>query len=134
MPYITLDYYKTTYLGIDPQDDTALSRAIARASDDIDMHTGFGIALADLDEAQLDQVQRATAAQAEFYVQNGDTYNEAAAGGSERIGSYSTSGAAARSSGGGLSSRAVRYLEQSGLMYRGARILDLAGGLADCDE
>lgn len=125
MPYITLAYYKTDYLGVDPQDDTALARAIARASDDVDMQTMHGIVLANLDAAQLALVQKATAAQAEYYVQNGDTYNEAGGSGSERIGSYSRGGSSGSSGSRGQSfaPRAMAYLEQSGLMYRGARIL-----------
>lgn len=136
MPYITLDYYKTDYLGVDPSDDTALGRAIARASDDVDMQTGYGIVLADLDAAQLAMVEKATAAQAEFYVQNGDTYNEAGQVSGERIGSYSRSGAsgASDSSPVALCPRARAYLEQSGLMYRGARILGPAAAWTGEDE
>ncbi len=136
MPYITTDYYIDTYLGVDPNDDTALERAIARASDDVDMQTGYGIVLADLDASQLAMVQKATAAQTEFYVQNGDTYNESAGSGSERIGAYSRAGA---SSGSGsspvaLCPRARSYLEQSGLMYRGIRVLGPAASWVGDDE
>lgn len=133
MAYITLDYYTDTYLGVNPDDDTALERAIARASDDIDMQTGYGIVLADLDAAQLAMVQKATAAQAEFYVQNGDTYNESVGSGSERIGSYSRSGAS-KAALGALCQRARAYLEQSGLMYRGARVLGPAAAWVGDDE
>lgn len=136
MAYITLAYYKTDYLGVDPQNDTELTRVIARASDDVDMQTGYGIVLDDLDAAQLAIVQKATAAQAEFYVQNGDTYNEAAGSGSERIGAYSKSGSSSGSSSShvALCPRARAYLEQSWLMYRGARILGPAAAWGGDDE
>ncbi len=135
MAYITLDYYKTDYLGVDPGDDTELSRAIARASDDVDMQTMHSIVLADLTAEQLAMVQKATAAQAEFYVQNGDTYNEGASAGSERIGSYSRGGAASSSGSAPVfAPRARGYLEQSGLMSRSIRILGPAAGWRDDDE
>lgn len=135
MAYITLSYYKTDYLGVDPSDDTALTRAIARASDDVDMQTGYGIVLDDLDAAQLAMVQKATAAQAEFYVQNGDTYNEAGQVSGERIGSYSRSGGAAASkSQSSLCPRARAYLEQSGLMSRGIRVLGPSASWVGDDE
>lgn len=135
MAYITLDYYKTDYLGVDPGDDTELSRAIARASDDVDMQTMHGIVLADLTTEQLAMVQKATAAQAEYYVKNGDTYNEGASAGSERIGSYSRGGAASSSGGATVfAPRALGYLEQSGLMSRSIRILGPSAGWRNDDE
>lgn len=135
MAYITLSYYKTDYLGVDPSDDTALTRAIARASDDVDMQTGYGIVLADLDAAQLAMVQKATAAQAEFYVQNGDTYNSGEQAGSENIGAYGrTVGYQQRKSPVSLCPRARAYLEQSGLMYRGIRVLGPSASWAGDDE
>ena len=113
MAYIDETYYENTYYGVDAGTDFA--RLAARASDDIDMATRYSIVLADLDAGQLALVKKATCAQVEFYVQNGDTYNDQA-GGSESIGSYSHSGGPVKAP--AVSPRSVAFLEQSGLMGR----------------
>lgn len=80
MPYIDSDYYLNTYFGTDPGDTAILNKAIARASDVVDILTHY--ALADTqDEEYLrdgplntrrqfiqDQIKKATAAQVEHYI------------------------------------------------------------------
>lgn len=118
MSYITQSYYDDTYFGVSAGSDFA--RLAARASDDIDIATRYGIVLADLADAQLALVKKAVCAQVEFYVENGDTYNESGSG-SEAIGKYSHS-ASGKATPAPLCMRARQYLEQSGLTYRGVDV------------
>lgn len=116
--FIDLDYYKTIYYGEDPDDDSTLTKLIIRASEDINAQTGFQIeSLEDYDEFVKNLIYKATAAQTEWYVLNGENFNDTS-NGSVTIGkfSYSKSSLAGTN---GLSSRARMYLEQTGLMFRG---------------
>lgn len=128
MPYITQSFYDSTYYGVSAGSD--FNRLAARASDDIDIATMHGIVLADLTDAELLLVQKATAAQVEFYVQNGDTYNEHGAGG-EQIGSFKAAAQAPRAPA-ALCPRALAYLEQTGLMFRG--VANLVDGIPEDDD
>jgi hypothetical protein len=118
-------YFLETYLGVDPITAGVLPRILARASDDIALACPGGIP----DEALLgagpsDLVRRAVCAQAEFYVLNGDTYNDSETAGSEQIGSFNKAvGLTQRRPAGSLAPRAIQYLEQTGLMYRGVERL-----------
>lgn len=117
MAHISAAYYLDEYFGEDV--GSQFPRLAARASDDIDLAAGTAIDIDALINTQRDLVRKATAAQVEFYAQNGDTYNEPQGGG-ESIGSFSRSAAAAGSKpAAALCPRARAYLEQSGLMYRG---------------
>lgn len=129
MSYITQSYYDSTYFGVSAGTDFA--RLAARASDDIDIATMYGIVLADLTAAELAMVQKATCAQVEHYVQNGDTYNEAESAG-EQIGSYKAPAQATRKNPMALCPRAVAYLEQSGLM--GRAVSNLIDGVPEDDD
>lgn len=120
MSHIDLAYYSDTYFGVDAGAD--FPRLAARASDDIDLATGHSFVFGSLAEPALTLVKKAVCAQVEFYVQNGDTYNEYAAGG-ESIGSFSRSAGAAGSKPSALCPRAKAYLEQTGLMFRGVEVL-----------
>lgn len=131
MSYITESYYTSTYYGVAAGTDFA--RLAARASDDIDIATRFQIVVADLTAAELAMVQKATAAQVEFYVQNGDMYNEPEVAGSESIGTYQrNTGYQQRKSPAALCPRAIAYLEQSGLMNR--EVVNLIDGIPEDDD
>lgn len=115
MSYIDKIYYKTTYLGIDPGDDTELDRYIARASDMVDLLTdGKAADYDNLYTWQQSAIQKATAAITEYFVENGDTWNESGAT-SESTGGWSWSG---RGSGGErvLPKNGIAFLEQADLM------------------
>jgi hypothetical protein len=122
MAYVDSTYYTSTYFG--QSAGTDFDRLAARASDDIDMATRYNIVLADLDAAQLAMVKKATCAQIENYVINGDGYNDNQVVGSESIGSYSaTRNLTQNQKPMALCPRAMAYLEQTGLMFRGAMII-----------
>jgi hypothetical protein len=117
--YITSDYYTATYYGI--YAGAEFDRLAARASDDIDLATMGQIVVDELTPRQLALLQKATAAQVEFYVINGDTYNDSAEG-EEHLGAYSRSGRQTANPA-ALCARAKAYLEQAGLMNRAVRVL-----------
>lgn len=130
MAYVTESYYETTYFGVDAGTD--FNRLAARASDDVTAacpmalkdSTGEALDQTDLTVEQIALLKKATCAQIEYYVQNGDDYNDASGGSGARIGSYSEgSVGASEKKPAGLSPRAAGYLEQSGLMSRVIRVL-----------
>jgi hypothetical protein len=106
MPYIDSAYYLDSYFGADPGDVAMLNKAIARASDVIDILTHY--ALSDtFDEEYMkdggidkrrqfvqDQVKKATAAQAEHYILYGgyDAVQQALQQSSANIGGFSFNG------------------------------------------
>ena len=118
---ISLDYYKNTYYGEDPDNDTELTKLIIRASDDV---TAFCLwnnldGLEDFNDVVKNCVFKATAAQTEWYVLNGETYNNDDST-SVSISKYSYGGnTKANANGVQLCQRALLYLEQLGLDYRG---------------
>lgn len=135
MPYADSTYYLNTYLGVDPNNSTALNRALARASDDVDLATQFSIVEADLSATNLTLVKKATCAQAEFYVMNGDTYNEPEKAESVSILSFSQNKALTQPKPtGGLCARAMQFLEQTGLMERRAALVGAYGNLVGDNE
>ena len=120
MAYITLDYYKTDYVGNDPDDDAALLRNIARASDMVDLMTDQAFSdITTLETYQQKCVKKATAAFTEYFIENGDVFNEESTA-SESIGSWS------RSSGGSgsnmVSKVGIEWLKQSALMNQNIQI------------
>lgn len=122
MSYTTQAFYDDTYFGVDV--GTEFNRLAARASDAIDLATKQSIVVADLAADQLLLVQKACCAQIEFFFQNGDTFNEPETAGSEQIGSFQRStGYQQRKSPAALCPVALSFIEQSGLMFRGADIL-----------
>jgi hypothetical protein len=123
MPYIDSDYYKTTYLGKDPGDSSELARLIARASDDVDLACRGPVAEGSVLADVFALVKKATAAQVEYYVLNGDGYNEDQTVGGESIGGWSrqvnlTQQRPAMS----LCPRAQAYIDQTGLNFAGVRV------------
>lgn len=122
MSYIDLAYYSDTYYGVDAGAD--FPRLAARASDDVDIAAGHSIVVEQLTSHDLSLIKKAVCAQVEFYVENGDTYNENESAGSEQIGSFSrVKGYQQRKSPATLCPRARAYFEQTGLMFRGVEVL-----------
>lgn len=116
MAYIDLTYYKTTYGGYNPGTDALIQTAINRAEDLVDIQTGFSIPYTTLETWQDTILKKAVAAQTEFYLQNGEGYNDSGSD-SESIGAYSYSGKG-QSGGDRLSPRAKSFLVQTNLMNR----------------
>lgn len=136
MSYVTESYYETTYYGVDAGSN--FNRYAARASDDITAMcpmmkkdaTGEALDLTELSTTQLALLQKATCAQIEWYVNNGDDYNDSQDVVGESIGNWSRqSSLTQRRAAGGLAPRAMVYLEQSGLMSRAVAILT-----SDCED
>jgi hypothetical protein len=119
MAHISAAYYIDEYIGESAGDQ--FPRYAARASDDIDLTVGEPLSIEALPEAQQRLVKKATAAQVEWYVINGDTYNEATSG-VESIGSFSRSQGGPIKPPAALCSRARAYLEQTVLMFRGVEV------------
>jgi len=136
MAYIDSTYYTSTYFGNSAGSN--FDKYAARASDDIDFACMHQIVLADLDALQLTLVKKATCAQVEWYVAQGDLYNEQPSnGGSESIGGYSRSSGGSSSGAGksnvALCPRAMAYLEQSGLTNRACAIIGTYQHYGECD-
>jgi hypothetical protein len=132
MAYIDSTYYTSTYYGTSA--GSSFDKYASRASDDIDMACMHSIVLADLDALQLALIKKATCAQVEWYVAQGDLYNEQGSASSESIGGYSRSGGGnASKSPIALSPRAMAYLEQSGLTNRACAIIGTYQHYGECD-
>ncbi len=129
MDYITVEYYKDTFQGTPATSDAELAALIHRASDLIDTLTRYIIPRAGLGNCPpfvQEQVQKATAYQVEYYIQNGGlaTANsgQGVAADSVTIGKFHMSQArtgkqAATNS--RISPAAYSCLEPTGLLYRG---------------
>ncbi len=112
MAYATLTYYKTTYAGASAS-DALITSYLTRASDDIDMMAIIPIDTSGMGADQLDLLAKATCAQAEGYIQNGD----AEVAGSISLGSFSISGGGVVKRG-AMFARAYRYATMAGIMNR----------------
>ena len=121
MIYADKTFYRNTYIGRPCATDTTLEKWLARASDDIDIYTFNGVIVDDLTATDLTWLKKATCAQAEDYVINGEGSESFA---SVSIGSFSMAKGDAESSkaAGGLCENALRYLSLTGLAYRGVRV------------
>ena len=128
MSYADLDFYKNTYFGEDPGDDTAINKALSRASDAIDAVCNGPIDTSEIYERQVTDLKKANCAQAEFYILNGEPFNDVE-GQNVKIGNFSYSGQSSAGDAGMISERANMYLAMSGL-YQGG--LPSAGGKCDC--
>lgn len=120
MAYITTSYYKTDYLGTDPGDDDTITRAILRASDLVDLLTDYCITdIDDLYTWQQTAIKKASAAITEYFIENGDTFNE------DSVASESTGGWSVSLANGGskvLPSMGIAFLEQADLMRANVRV------------
>lgn len=134
MSYIDSTYYTSTYYGISAGSD--FDRYAMRASDDVDLACMGSIVVADLGSRQLELVKKATCAQVEWYVNQGDIYNQSEQAGQEQIGSYSRNvGLTQRKSPVAMCPRAMAYLEHTGLTNRAAAIIGTFATIGcDCDE
>jgi len=134
MAYITIDYYKTTYLGNDPGDDTELARLIARAADLVDVMTDNKAQDYDnLPAYQQTAIQKATAYQVEYLVENGDIWADNLTT-SEKIGQWSVSQSSPNAITGNpgpsiFSKVAKSYLVQNDLM---SAIIGVTDNETDC--
>jgi hypothetical protein len=112
--YATLDFYRNTYLGSDAS-DTELTKWLTRASDDIDAATQYQITSLDDYGATIQTlVQKATCAQAEWYINNGGDLSGVS---NLSIGSFSI-GKSDSGTPAVLCSRAMQYLSPTGLACR----------------
>lgn len=128
MAYITAEYYKDTFGGVEIADDE-LTRLVQAASDAIDMAAVLPI------EVVTENVMRATAYEVECLFQyggidaiHGFSSVGTGAGGNERLGDYSVSAGATSSAGGSsaftaingipISPFAIELLRKDGLMRR----------------
>ena len=127
MAYIDLDYYKNTYKGADPDDDMELQKLIDRSIDIVDMITRNRIEDFDNLNALIQApIQKATAAQTEFLVLNGENYNDSGDIKTAKVGSFSYSGDMSKQSNSMRDSIApmiYTYLHKTGYIY---------GGVANC--
>lgn len=127
MSYIDLDYYKNTYGGADPGDDIELQKLIDRSCDIIDMITRNRIVDFDnLDTLIQECIQKATAAQTEFLVLNGENYNDSGDIKTAKVGTFSyTMDMSKRSNSmaDSIAPMARTYLDKTGYLY---------GGVATC--
>lgn len=112
MAYATLTYYKTTYAGASAS-DALITSYLARASDDIDMMAIIPIDTSSMGEEQLDLLAKATCAQAEGYIQYGESDGVA---GSISLGSFSLGAGTQKR--GSIFQRAYRYATMAGLLNR----------------
>lgn len=110
MAYATDDFYRNVYRGPDGGVEF-----LSRASDDIDMQVVRAINVSALCPEQRELLAKATCAQAEGYVLNGDPDNIAE--GSVSLGSFSISSGGAKKVG-KLYRRASDYLFLAGLANR----------------
>jgi flavoprotein len=121
MTIIDSTYYLDTYLGENPSDLLLLNKLIARATDDVNAKCNFVI---DDDTVITEAMQKAVAAQTEYYVLNGENYNDDDSD-NVKIGKYSYGGSGSKSTGAvQICPRALMFLEQSGLTNRSVDIYE----------
>lgn len=112
MAYATLTYYKDTYKGATASDAT-ITAYLDRASDDLDLMATIAIDTSAMGADQLALLAKATCAQAEGYIQNGDADLPS---GSVSLGAFSISGGGTKR--GGVFVRAYKYALMAGLCNR----------------
>lgn len=111
MSYADLTYYKDTYFGYDPNDDTEIQRQLARATDDINVFCGQ---ITDFTESDYTAdewllLKKANSAQAEYLLKGGDDGTEKRLK-RESTSNYSYEYAESGGAGGGICRRARKYL------------------------
>jgi len=115
MAYADVTFYRETYIGRNCLDDDTLEKWLSRASDDIDILTGMKIDTATMYAFELTLLKKATCAQAENYLVNGDGVDgdfESAS-----LGSFSYSGGKIET--GKVCENSFKYLELTGLLFGG---------------
>jgi hypothetical protein len=128
MSYITLEYYRTEYLGEEVDDDKILQKYINRATDTIDQLTKSRILKQGLDKFPplvQSQVKKAVASQVEYFAIN-ETVNVGIEGdvASASIGSfnYSDSNSGLSRNEKMMSPSVVKHLMPTGLLYAGVDV------------
>ncbi|QWI52517.1 hypothetical protein [Bacillus mycoides] len=128
MPYIDVDYYNNDYEGTPVSDVALLNRMIKRASEQIDSVIGYKLQGVDFDKVApfiRDQVKKATAAQVEFLVINGETSATVSEGGGGfSVGAYSENGTSAGDNTAAnfytqYAISVTKFLRPTGLLYAG---------------
>lgn len=115
MAYADLTYYRETYIGRACPDDAELTRLLARAADDIDLYTSYGIIIENLLLWEQELIKKSNCAQAENYVVNGDGLDNFD---NLSLGSFSISGGKAYK-GNTLALNAMKYLNLTSFGFRG---------------
>lgn len=129
MPYITSEYYINDYEGV-PVNGDAFNRLAKRASEIIDKLTEYQIKMKGFDsfiDFDKSQIKKATAAQVEYLVSNGEHLAQGAGEfGQVRAGNFSygsRQGDANESRTERMTSSAViAHLTPTGLLYRGVSV------------
>jgi hypothetical protein len=138
MPYIDADYYNNVYMGESAASADDLNKYISRASDLIDMLTGYQIQCKGFDNLPSlvqDLIKNATAAQVEYYILKGGTaeLNAGTSGdyNSVTVGSFSYSRGSSSNNRDidRVSPTTLDYLKNTGLLYQG---ITVAGRGCDC--
>jgi hypothetical protein len=112
MAFATVDYYKDSYYGADAA-DSEIEKWLSRATDDINTATLGNIDMLTISAAFKTLVRKATCAQAENYIMNGQGAEYTGLS----VGAFSVSGMSGKTQG-VLCDRAKQYLALTGLMNR----------------
>lgn len=126
MAYITSTYYNDTYKGTSIADDAELDRLIKRASDLVDLITGYKVkksenGLDDFHQFVQDQVKLSVASVTEHFIMNGgyeavmgsDDFNNVSVGGF----SYTLNASNGKKV--DVPERAIMMISSTGLLYAG---------------
>jgi hypothetical protein len=128
--YIDLAYYRTDYLGIPVLDDTELTQLIKRASQTVDMLTGYVIAVDGFEtypQFVQDQIKLAVASQVEFLKTFGVTSSSFSSEPTNvSIGKFSYANGQKTSS--RYASNLLDFLLPTGLIGGAVRVKDSGGG------
>ncbi len=125
MPYITQDYYNSTFHG-EPVDDTDFPSLLERASEIVEEMTMYRITESDLDKYGTDmqeRVRKAICAQIEYLDANGgsemDNGSDLQSAGLGKFNYTKYSGVTGSTEQSIYAPRAQRILAPTGLLYRG---------------
>jgi len=121
--FIDMPYYRDIYHGQDVS-DLELTKLIIRSSDDINAKANWNILdMADYTAQVRNLIYKATASQVEWYVMNGEAYNDSGMA-DVTISKFSYTGKIQGSSKNTLCSRANMFMAQTGLMNRDCYIAE----------
>lgn len=130
MPYITKEYYDSVYKGTPISDGGTFDRLAARATDIVDMltnHQLLGTELSKWPELIQGQIKKATAAQVEYLLTQGESKAMGAGEyGQVSAGNFSYGGRAGKESLSReelmTSAAVLNLLSPTGLLYRGVGV------------
>jgi len=114
MSYADLTYYKSTYYGYDPGDDTEIAKNLSRATDDINSLCGriSDFIETDYTTAEWNYLKKINCTQAEYLIKTGDDGTEKEIK-SESTSNYSYQYKDNQGMSGGLCKRALKLLRIS---------------------